>query len=139
MTKSDSLQIVNIVLEITDDFADACNRLDASKILDYWHYNDSNFIVVENTTIHPSGEIFSNAVHEFYSAGIDSTLLSWKKRNIIPLSKGCAHLYGEYDGYLKLKTGEIMDYHCLYSALFKEINGNWKALRVHESYKIEGE
>jgi len=107
--------------------------------LDYWHYNDSNFIVVENTIIHPSGEILSNAVHEFYIAGIDSTFLSWKKRNIIPLSKDCAHLYGEYDFYLKLKTGEIMDYHLLYSALFKEINGNWKALRVHESYKIEGE
>ncbi len=139
ITKSDSLLIVNKVLEITDDFADANNRLDANKIMDYWHYNDSNFIVIENTTIHPSGETLFNGVQEFYNAGIDSTFLSWKMRKIIPLSLKSAHLYGEYDFYLKLKTGEIMDYHLLYSALFKEINGNWKALRVHESYKIEGE
>ncbi len=139
MTKSDSLLIVNKVLEITDDFADANNRLDTDKIMDYWHYNDSNFIIVENTTIHPSGEKLFNGVHEFYNAGIDSTLLSWKIRKIIPLSFNSAHLYGEYDFYLKLKTGEIMDYQILYSSLFKEINGNWRALRVHESYKVESE
>jgi len=48
ITKSDSLLIVNKVLEITDDFADANNRLDTDKIMDYWHYNDSNFIIVDS-------------------------------------------------------------------------------------------
>ena len=135
MSKSDSLQIVNKVIEITDDFANANNRLDGNKIMDYWHYNEANFIVVENTTIHPSGEELFNGVQEFYSAGIDTTFLSWTKRKIIPITNKSAHLYGEYDFYLKLKTGETMNYHVLYSALLCEINGNWKALRVHESYE----
>lgn len=133
LTKSDSLQIVSKIIEITDDFANAHNMLDSKGILNYWHYNNPDFIIFENTKIHPLGEGIEKVVADFYAADIDSTSLNWTKRNIIPLSKEYAHLIGEYNIYLKLKTEEGNNYHFLYSALFKKINGNWKALRVHES------
>ena len=136
MTKSDSLQIVSKVLEITDAFASANNSLDANKIMEYWHYKDSNFIIIENTTIYQAGEELFKAVQDFYKAGIDSTCFIWKKREIIPLSLDFAHLYAEYQFYLKLNSGEITDGPGYYSALFKKINGNWRALRVHESYDM---
>ena len=134
MTKSDSLLIVNKIIEITDNFANANNKLDAKGILNYGDYYNPDFIYIENTSIHPSGEELEKGVSEFYSAGIDSTSFNWTKRDIIPLSKEYAHLIGEYNFYLKLKTGEVSNFHVFYSGLYKKIDGNWKALRLHESY-----
>jgi len=135
LTESDSIQIVNKVIEATDLFANANNKLDTKGILNFWHYYNPDFIIVENTTIHLPGEELEKGVADFYSVGIDSTNLNWTKREVLPLSKEYAHLIGEYNFYLKLKTGEeMMNYHIYYSALFKEIGGEWKALRVHESY-----
>lgn len=134
LTESDSTLIVNKIMEATDMFANANNKLDTEGILNFWHYNNPDFIIFENTTIHPTGEELEKGVIEFYAAGIDSTNLNWTKREVLPLSKEFAHLIGEYNFYLKLKSGEVMNYHVFYSALFKEIDGEWKALRVHESY-----
>ena len=134
LTASDSTNIINAVLSATESFANTNNQLDAKGVINFWSYNDPDFIIVENSTIHPSGEILAKGVTEFYAAGIDSTSLNWTKRDVIPLSKEYAHLTGEYNFYLKLKTGDVKNVHVLYSALFKKIDGNWKALRVHESY-----
>lgn len=137
LTKFDSIQIVDKIIEITDNYANAHNKLDVKGILDFWHYYNPDFIIFENSTIHPTNGEMEKEVEKFYNAGIDSTTLTWTRRDIIPISKEYAHLVGEYDGYLKFETGESVNVHYLYSALFKKINGNWKALRVHESRNTE--
>jgi len=134
LTASDSTNIINAVLSATESFANANNQLNAKGVINFWCYNDPDFIIFENSTIHPSGEILEKGVTEFYAAGIDSTSLNWTKRDVIPLSKEFAQLTGEYNFYLKLNSGDVQNVHVFYSALFKEITGNWKALRVHESY-----
>lgn len=130
-------QIVNKVIEATDKFKKANSQLDSDGVLNYWDFNNPNFIFVENTDIHPSGQEFQNLVKQLFSEGIESTHITWKKRDILPLSKTSAHLYGEYDFYVKLKSGKVWNCSNLYSALFTEIDGNWKAVRVHETYNVE--
>jgi len=57
------------------------------------------------------------------------------KRDIIPLSSVSAHLYGEYELYIKGKDGQEKNTYVYYSALFTKIEGIWGVLRIQESYK----
>ena len=133
LTKADSLLIMEEVIKASDLFANANNNLDYNMMMNYWAYNHPDFIGVENLDfIQPDG--LYERVKNFYTTGLDSTKLNWLKREIIPLSATSAHLYGEYEIYLKYESGKEANYYIYYSALLARVDGTWKALRIHESY-----
>jgi hypothetical protein len=142
LTKSDSLVVINKVLEITDEFANANNSLDYDRLVACWAYTDPDFIAVENLDyLNPDG-LYERVKGFYTNAELDTTHLNWIKREIIPLSQTSAHIYGEYEIFIKYKSNdkgrlyEEGNYYVNYSALLSKIEGNWKILRFHESAKI---
>lgn len=136
LTSEDSIMVINQVMKATDMFANSNNNLDYNQMMEYWAFKHSDFIGVENLDfIKPNG--LYDRVKNFYTTGLDSTNLHWVKRNIIPLSKTFAHLYGEYEIYLEYKSGNAENYYIYYSALLIQDDETWKALRIHESYAVE--
>lgn len=136
LSVADSLEVVRGVFTATEEFANANNSLDAEKVSEFW-LQSPNFILVENTTlINGFNAVYKNC-QNFYAVPIDSTKLIWTERNILPLSKNMAHLYGRYDMYIRFKSGEVIHAVPFYSALLKLENGKWKVLRSHESYELD--
>lgn len=141
LSKLDSLIVINKVLKITDEFADANNKSDYDKLINCWAYNHPDFIAIENLDfIQPDG-IYERVKKFYTSTDLDTTNLKWVRREIIPLSRTSAHIYGEYEISFKYKSSDDKKpydegkYFVNYSALFSEIDGVWKVLRFHESYK----
>ena len=135
LSKTDSVSIVEKVLAATDAFANANNKLDAKGVTEFWH-SRPEFVLIENDIKYPSWDsIYSNCVR-FYSSKIDSTNLVWLERNILPLSKTSASLFGRYEIYIKYSSGTIIHAVPFYSALLTKVDDKWKVLRGHESYKL---
>ena len=136
LTEADSIKVIEQVLAASDQFAYSNNNLDVKSMMEYWHYKDPRFIGVENTDFVPSDGLYER-VSNFYAVGVDTTNITWVKREIIPITPKFAHLYGEYKFYMKQKSGEERRNYIYYSALLAEINGTWGALRIQESYVDE--
>jgi hypothetical protein len=142
LSESDSLDVIKKVLEITDEFANANNRLDYDRLVACWAYTHPDFIAIENLDfLNPSG--LYERVKAFYTnTELDTTNLKWIKRQIVPVSLTSAHIYGEYEIFFKYKSNdktrlyEEGNYYAYYSAILSKIDGKWKILRFHESYKM---
>ena len=134
LTKSDSLKIIQEIFEITNIFAKSNNELDVKSMVKCWHFENPDFIGVENTLFVNSEGLYERLAN-FYKTRVDSTNITWMKRDIIPLSSVSAHLYGEYELYIKGKDGQEKNTYVYYSALFTKIEGIWGVLRIQESYK----
>jgi len=135
LSVADSLEVVRGVFAACEEFAKGNNSLDAEKASEFC-LQSPDFILVENTTlINGFDDVYKNC-QNFYAVPIDSTKLIWTERNILPLSKNMAHLYGRYDMYIRFKSGEVIHAVPFYSALLKLESGRWKVLRSHESYEI---
>ena len=141
LTKSDSLTVIKKVLEITDDFAEANNKFDYERLVECWAYDHPNFIAIENLDLIKPDGLYERVKTFYTNTELETTNLEWKKREIIPLSKSSAHMYGEYEIFFKYKNKEgvkLYDegiYYVNYSALITETDGIWKVIRFHESYK----
>lgn len=137
MTKSDSALVIEKVMQLTDSFFAAHNRLDAEGVKKFWHYNDSDFMILEETVYHPRAKALTDYVDSFYKLDIDSTNYSWGNRKITPLSKKTAYFTGDSYYYLKLAGKEPFSLHVFYSGLFTEVDGKWAVLKFHESYNTD--
>jgi hypothetical protein len=135
LSVADSLEVVRGVFNATEEFANGNNTLDAEKVSEFW-LQSPDFILVENTTLINGFDAVYKNCQNFYAVPIDSTKLIWTERNILPLTKNLAHLYGRYDMYIRFKSGEVIHAVPFYSALLKLESGWWKVIRSHESYEL---
>ena len=132
LSSADSLQIVQEVIKSTSDWANASISCDGKKVAEFW-MNSPNLVFIDNMRGYPDFEsIYQNCI-DFYSVPIDSTNLVWLKRNILPITKNMASIYGRYEFYCKFSSGEIIHGIPYFTALMVNDGGKWKILRGHES------
>lgn len=133
ISEAESKRIEKEIIEATDAFALAHDRIDVKAIQDFWHYDDPRWVAVENNVMVPA-EYLKDMISDFYSERVDSVNMNWVTRDILPLTPVKAHLYGEFNLYMKYRSGDETRLYIHISALMKDMNGSWGAIRVHESY-----
>lgn len=132
LSSADSLQIVQEIIQSTSDWANASNSRDGEKAAEFW-MNSPNLIFVEDINKIPDFEsIYQNCIN-FYSTPIDSTNLVWLKRNILPITKNMASIYGRYEFYCRFSSGEIIHGIPFFTALMIKDGNKWKVLQGHKS------
>lgn len=135
ISSADSLAIVNEVIASMDAWANASNNLEAEKAAEFWD-SSAELIFIENTNEYPNWEAIRDYLIEFYSAEFDSFNLVWTERNIRPLTKNLASVYGRYECSLEFSSGEKIHAIPYFSALMIRVEGKWKVWRGHESYDL---
>ena len=135
LTSSDSLEIIKGVTAALDLYADANNALDGERITNFWSKSPKMIFIV-NTVIYSDWNIIHDGCVEFYSSPIDSTYLNWMQRSIIPISNNHASVYGRYEMYLRIESGEVLlDVNPYFTAIMVKEDNMWKVLRGHESHE----
>ncbi len=135
LTSSDSLEIINGVTAAFNLYADANNTLDGERITDFWSQSPDMVFIVNNYVYSDWKSIYEGCI-EFYSSPIDSTNLRWLEYSIIPLSKNFASVYGRYEMYLRIPSGEVLLQAVPhFTAIMVNEENVWKVLRGHESYE----
>lgn len=135
LSSTDSLKIIEGVNEALDLYADANNTLDGERITGFWSQSSDLVFIVGNYEYTDWNSIYQACI-DFYSSPIDSTNLEWISRNIVPLSRDCASVYGKYKMFLRIPSGEvIMNIAPYFTAVMVKEGEQWKVLRGHESYQ----
>ena len=135
LTSSDSLEIIKGVTAALDLYADANNTLDGERISKFWS-KSPNMIFIVDTDIYSDWNVLYDVCLEFYSVPIDSTNMNWIKRSIIPLSNNYASVYGRYEMFLRMESGEVLlNVIPHFTAIMVKEDNMWKVLRGHESYE----
>lgn len=135
LTPTDSLKIIQEVIQSTDGWANACNTLEVDKIMAY--YMDSPELIYINNGNKISGyEQLYKAGSGFYSQPFDSTSLFWIERNIMPVTNKTVHLCGLYKFYFKDSSGNKIQGTTSVSALMIKDEGTWKVLRGQDEDKM---
>jgi len=134
LTGTDSAKIVDEVLAATNAFAKASINMDADEEIRFW---DSSPLMMfaENGMQFANRDSIFTSMKGWYSKS-DSVNFIWEERNILPITKRVADLFGSFYFQAKLKSGGVVKVRAYDTwLLVKEVDG-WKILRGHESYKI---
>lgn len=136
LTGPDSASVVKEILAATDAFADASRKMDADKEIQLWD-SSPQMMFAENGMQYANRDSIYSAMKGWYKQS-DAVELRWEERNILPLSPRAAHLFGRFYIRLKLKSDAIVEATVIDTWLLVKQDDNWKIMRGHESYKLEG-
>jgi len=138
LNAKDSAAIYQGIIAATDSFTYFNNHLNGDKIAQFWD-NSADFLFIQDTTAFSDYEIIYKMCITFYSAPIDSTHLIWSKREVLPITKNKAHLYGKYEFYVKDSAGQVLRVNTNITALMTKSGSSWKVLRGQEVNTMIGE
>ena len=125
LSSEDSLLIVNEIIETTDAYAMANNRMDAEECAEFWD-SSSDFVFAETGVEYPNWDSLYNDIKRWYSQPLDSVQLHWIERSIIPLNQNAAKLYGKISFKARYESGEIFESRATVGVLLERKNEKWK-------------
>lgn len=125
--------IINEILELTKNWADAHNSMNPDKAIELWD-SSKDLMFAENGEFFPDRDSIYNYLKEFYKTTI-SMNVEWKDRIVIPLSQNSASMSGNFNAHAVFKAGEVFDINSKFTGVFVRKNGKWVLIHGHESFK----
>ncbi|MCX6253858.1 MAG: hypothetical protein NTV31_05200 [Bacteroidia bacterium] len=135
LSSKDSLSIINEIIETTDAYAEANNKIDADRCADFWD-SSSDLMFAETGVEYTNWDSLYNDIKKWYSQPLDSVQFIWEERNINPLNHNTAMLYSKAFFRAKFKSGIIYKSKVNLAVLLTKKNEQWKTTIGYWSIKV---
>jgi hypothetical protein len=135
LTGPDSSAVVAEVIAAIDAWGQANVAANADMAAEFWD-SSPQMRFAENGDEYADWTALRSLIREWYSQPIDSIQLTWEKREVLPLSRQTASLYGRLYFRVRFSSGEIYQARSYLTGLFILADGTWKLRQGHESYKV---
>jgi ketosteroid isomerase-like protein len=123
--------VVDAVLQRTDQWAEAARRRDAAGVLDLF-INSDELRHAENGVIFPSYEALAEFVKGWFD-GTEEMELVWEQREVVPLSADAATMTGMFRYEARQESGEVWAGRNVFTGVFVRRGASWALIHGHES------
>ena len=125
--------ISNEILELTTNWVNAHNSMDADKASELWD-SSSDLMFAENGVFFANRDSIYAFLKIFYTT-TTSMNVEWKQRVVVPLSLNSACMSGYFHAIAKFKSGDSFDINSIFTGVFVRKENKWVLIHGHESFK----
>jgi hypothetical protein len=135
LSREDSLAIINEIIETTDAYSEANNKIDVDKCAEFWD-SSSDLLFAETGKEYTNWDSIYNDIKKWYSQPLDSVKFTWEERKINPLNRNAATLYSKALFRAKFKSGLIYESKVNIGILLTKKNDKWKTTIGYWAIKV---
>jgi len=133
LANQEKLTITNGIMDLTTNWANANNSMDADKAIEFWDSSE-DLMYAENGEFFPNRDSIYSFLKRFYQS-TTSMEVKWGKRVVIPLSRNAASMSGYFHAKALFKSGDKFEVNSMFTGVFIKKNNKWALIQGHESYK----
>lgn len=135
MTDTQKSEVTETIDDLMSDFIAANSKVDTTFFLSYYHEVDDAIFGIDNTITYDYEQViaslpeFAKAIDHQEVTSINSKILVLSPTSAVVSSYGQAEVY--------LKNGEKSSEDFGWTIVWKNINGDWKIVHIHQSLKTK--
>jgi len=135
LTGKDSASVINEVSAAIDAWADSYTKMDPEKVAQFWD-SSPQMMYAENGEKYANWDSIRSAIKGIYARPVDSVIVAFGGKTIVPLSHSSAHVFMPFDFKVGFKPSRLFQTKGFLTALLVKENGAWRILVGHESWKL---
>jgi uncharacterized protein (TIGR02246 family) len=133
LTENERATIIDEIMELTTDWANAHNRMDPEKAIEFYD-STGDLMYAENGVFFANRDSIYSFLKGFY-ASTKSMDVQWQQRVVIPLSQNAATMSGSFHFKALFKDESSFEGNPMFTGVFVKRNDKWVLIHGHESFK----